>query len=319
MAQAKTRNADISETINGDKGGTGVANTGKTITLGGNLTTGGALTLTTAGSATTYLNGAGAYTTPAGGGGSPGGSDTQWQYNNAGSFGGDQDVTRDASGGSGGIRASALSLGAVNVYANMDATGGFFYVDSTTNLSAQLNSNLSLTDGNTGSITTITANYVQTGIGGSTSSGKTLVTANIGTTNVGNVGTGTDDLMTYSLPANAFSTNGKGVRITAWGTTANNANAKTLTLNFGSTIMFTRAMTVSAANRWVIEVVVFRTGSNAQKYQVTNLRDGSTSSLTPNGGTSAQTDTSAITIKCTGNATANNDIVQEGFLIEMIN
>jgi len=46
MSQAKVKNADIAEALNGANGGTGVANTGKTITLGGNLTTSGAFTTT---------------------------------------------------------------------------------------------------------------------------------------------------------------------------------------------------------------------------------------------------------------------------------
>lgn len=116
-----TWNASV---IAGQYGGTGVANTGKTITIGGNFVTSGAfsttltvtantnvtlpttgtlatlagsealtnksvngVTLTTAGSATDFLNAAGNYVA-AGGGGTPGGSDLELQYNNAGSFGG---------------------------------------------------------------------------------------------------------------------------------------------------------------------------------------------------------------------------------------
>lgn len=45
----------------GANGGTGVANTGKTITLGGNLTTDGALSLTAVGPTTNYLSGSGSY------------------------------------------------------------------------------------------------------------------------------------------------------------------------------------------------------------------------------------------------------------------
>lgn len=119
--------------VAGQYGGTGVANTGKTITLGGNFTTSGAftttltvtantsitlpttgivatlagsealtnksvngVTLVTGGSSTKYLSQDGTYTTPAGGGGgSPGGSDTQIQFNDAGSFGGDAGLLYD--------------------------------------------------------------------------------------------------------------------------------------------------------------------------------------------------------------------------------
>lgn len=46
MVQAVLRNSDIVEVINGANGGTGVANTGRTITLAGNLTLSGAFALT---------------------------------------------------------------------------------------------------------------------------------------------------------------------------------------------------------------------------------------------------------------------------------
>lgn len=146
----------------------------------------------------------------------------------------------------------------------------------------------------------------------------------VNTTVVGNVGGGTDNLMTYSLPANSLSSNGRGVRITAWGATANNGNAKTLDLLFGATVLTAQAMTTSIAGRWWIQSVVFRTGSNAQDY-TTYLRESTTTFGTTNDrskivhGTLSQTDSGAITIKCTGAATSNNDITQEGMLIEWFN
>jgi hypothetical protein len=109
--------------IAGQYGGTGVANTGKTITLGGNLTTSGAFTTTfTVGantslslpasgtvistvtnmaanpvtgtpSSSTFLRGDGTWA--AAGGGSAGGSNTQVQYNSSGSFAGSANFTFD--------------------------------------------------------------------------------------------------------------------------------------------------------------------------------------------------------------------------------
>lgn len=133
-------------------------------------------------------------------------------------------------------------------------------------------------------------------------------------TDVGNVGGGTDDLMTYSLPANTLDVNGKGIRITAWGTSANNANVKTIQLVFGSVIM-TTTVASNSVRRWWLDAVIIRTGSNAQKYCAKADGDGVDDMES---GTLTQTDTAAITIKCTGAATTTNDIVQEGMLVEAL-
>lgn len=142
--------------------------------------------------------------------------------------------------------------------------------------------------------------------------------ANVNTTAVGNVGTGTDDLITYSLPTNSLTANGKGVRITVWGTTANNSNAKTVTLNWGGQVIMTQALTISIAGTWRISALAIRTGTDTQDVfaellQLATVLDKHT--LTAG----TQDDGAAIVIKCTGTATSNNDIVQEGMLVEFLN
>ena len=137
---------------------------------------------------------------------------------------------------------------------------------------------------------------------------------------VGNVGAGEDDLMTYSLPASSFTNAGsRNVRIKAWGTTANNANAKTLKIYFGTQLMATLALTVAQAGRWVAEAVIGRTGSSTQDFfaeaREVVVATGAYLATTAVG-TGAQDDTAAITIKCTGEATADNDITQEGMLVD---
>lgn len=146
----------------------------------------------------------------------------------------------------------------------------------------------------------------------------------VNTTQVGNVGAGTDDLMTYNLPADVLGSNGKGVRIKAWGTLANNGNTKTVTLLFGSQTLITKALAGAYGEvySWEIEAVVLRTGSNTQtnftKLAYTGTVAGGTIPLTGVGNLT-QADTGAIVIKCTGAATADNDIVQTGMIIEFIN
>lgn len=146
---------------------------------------------------------------------------------------------------------------------------------------------------------------------------------NINTTAVGNVGAGPDDLMTYSLQANSLSINGKGVRVTAWGTTAANGNAKRLDFFFGSGLLAITLTTTGGSFLWRIDALIIRTGSNAQDTFLT-VTETSGASLSAgkqlqNKNTMTETDSSAIAIKCQAvTATADNDIVQEGMLIELL-
>jgi hypothetical protein len=148
-------------------------------------------------------------------------------------------------------------------------------------------------------------------------SGSVSGLLSVKSTAVGNVGGGTDDLQSYDLPANTLGVDGRVLRITAWGTTANNVNAKTVTLNFGSQTIMTQALTTSIAGTWRISAIVTRTGSNTQDIFAELLQLATiVHKQTLTAGT--QTDTAAITIKCTGAATSNDDILQEGLLVEVM-
>ena len=143
--------------------------------------------------------------------------------------------------------------------------------------------------------------------------------AAISTTAVGNVGAGEDDLITYSLPGNTLNTNGRGIQITAWGIGANNANAKTLKLYFGTAVILTTALTASQVDNWHIVAEVVRTSSNNQKVVAQLVQGGTATLVDCEEGTATQTDTGALTIKCTGTATADNDIVHDGLIVKVLN
>ncbi len=143
-------------------------------------------------------------------------------------------------------------------------------------------------------------------------------TLNVNVAAVGNVGAGTDDLITFAVPANILSANGKTIRIKAWGSTANNAAAKTLTFVVGSQTVVSTLLTASIAGMWEIEVLIVRTGSNTQDI-VARCLQGATLIFDQELTAGTQTDSAQITVKCTGNATSNNDIVQEGMVTEVIN
>lgn len=138
------------------------------------------------------------------------------------------------------------------------------------------------------------------------------------TTTVGNVGTGEDNLQTYTLPANSLENTGEAVRIKAWGSFANNGNAKTLKLYFGSENILNISLETSTSGQWEIESTFVRTGASAQKYTANFLTVGTAAGLNIENGTASETLSSSVVIKCTGEATANDDIVQEGMIIELL-
>ena len=147
-------------------------------------------------------------------------------------------------------------------------------------------------------------------------------------TAVGNVGTGEDDLITYSLPANSLASNGQTLRVHAWGTLAGNANAKTLKFYLGSTTGFSTTLvpfattTALITGQWMLEALIVRTGNSTQSLVVrfTQLSGGTADIrdivMDRNIVSATETDTAAITVKCTGQATNDNDIVQSGMVVE---
>lgn len=143
-----------------------------------------------------------------------------------------------------------------------------------------------------------------------------ILTVNL--TAVGNVTTGEDDLMTYALPASILSANGMGVRVTAWGITANNANTKTVKAFFGATAVLTQALTASIAGSWHIQGVTFRTGVDTQDNSYA-LNQGATDIAHAEFTATTIDDGAAITIKLTGESNVStDDIIQEGLMIELI-
>jgi hypothetical protein len=161
-------------------------------------------------------------------------------------------------------------------------------------------------------------------LGTGSGTGTLVGIASVQTTQVGNVGSGTDDLMSYTLPANSLSANGKAVRITAWGTTSGTGNSKNLLFKFGGSTIANIVLDTSVINSWRIEIVAIRTGSNAQKYNIRSYYNtGSYASSEQRGnnvnGSLTETDSGTIALKFQAIGTADDDIVQHGMLVEFLN
>ncbi len=149
---------------------------------------------------------------------------------------------------------------------------------------------------------------------------QAVVRLSTNTTTVGNVGTGEDDLMTYSLAAGVLDANGKGVRITCGGRFRDIAEARTLKLYFGGTVVFQIGFSDPGANySWRLVAEVVRTGAATQVSFATfigsqagnNSGDESTRRATP-----GETLSGAVTIKVTGESSSSDNIQQDLMIIE---
>lgn len=138
------------------------------------------------------------------------------------------------------------------------------------------------------------------------------------TAEIGNIGGGEDPLMSFSLPAGTFNRVGCALRITVFGTTAANANVKTLKLYFGSTVILTVGPTAANDQHWIQEYVVVSSVIANRQYWTLLISTWNGALLVPFRGEASQTTSGAILIKCTGEGVATGDIIQRGMLVELL-
>lgn len=138
------------------------------------------------------------------------------------------------------------------------------------------------------------------------------LTLDVNTTPVGNVGSGEDNLITYSVPGNTLDTNGQYVHFIMGGTFAASVNNKRIRIKFGSTTLFdTGALAITSAGDWNIEGYIIRTGSATQKC-IVEFNSNETALTGGADYVDATEDlTTSLTLKATGEATDDNDVVQK--------
>jgi hypothetical protein len=136
--------------------------------------------------------------------------------------------------------------------------------------------------------------------------------------------TNEDTLHTYTLPANSLAVNGQSVRVTMWGTFANNAHNKTVRVYFGATAFaFPATALAVAAHTWTVDMVVTRLTATTQaakaRYQDTS---GVSEVVAVNLVASpAETLSGNIVIRNTGQITATptaGDIIATATVVELM-
>ena len=139
---------------------------------------------------------------------------------------------------------------------------------------------------------------------------------NSNSTAVGNVGGGTDDLMTYTLPANVLNITNDSIHIVAGGTFAANANSKRLICLFGSSNIIDSTALVLNGGSWHLDAWVIRTGASSEKAIATLQSSNSLLVSTTTYSSLSESLTTTRTIKCTAAATSDNDITEELSVVE---
>lgn len=208
-------------------------------------------------------------------------------------------------------------------------TGGNIFAAASGNNAIALSTNGARIDLGSGSQDHFSSNGTTTNF-----AGPVAVTAGTGTdlpnvggmlasnvTSVGNVGTGEDILHLYTLPANSLIVTGRGIRHRAHGTFANNANAKTVNAYFGATATSTFPLPVNIAGTWTLTVDTLRVSSSSQRsiafFLYTDNADAAAGSKVTYTQPTAN-EASTISIRATGTATADNDIVQVLSTVEFL-
>lgn len=135
---------------------------------------------------------------------------------------------------------------------------------------------------------------------------------------VGNVGTGEDDLITYSMPGNTLTTNEDRLEFKASYTLAANTNSKTITLYFGTTSVVLPANTSGAGGTVVITGEIIRTSSSTVEIVGMAMYQNGTTAYPIVSSGSTLDFTSTLVLKTTGTATSDNDILNKSLTVTKI-
>ena len=158
---------------------------------------------------------------------------------------------------------------------------------------------------------TLTAGAIQVPAGAAASQQATIGGAILQSfADVGNTDAGEDDLHSFSIPASTLGTNGDTLHFVAVFNLAVNGNAKQIKAKFGGTTLLATGSAAYGGD-WLFEGWIVRTGAATQR-AFCKLNSGDSLLLAlADYTTPAETLSSAVTFKFTGEAVATNDIVQK--------
>lgn len=154
-------------------------------------------------------------------------------------------------------------------------------------------------------------------VGASTATAPVNGTVCKSSTSAATTGTTLQTLASCTLPANALSLNGMGLKVKAWGITAANANNKTLALAFGASTCATLTGAVNNGSI-VVETTILRVSATLQECGGSGLSStggGMTTRAAP-----AETLANAIILAAQATTpTASGDFTFKGLTVEVLN
>lgn len=145
---------------------------------------------------------------------------------------------------------------------------------------------------------------------------KKAASISTNTSDVGNVGTGEDNLMTYSIPAGKLANDGDYLEFTMTLIFAANVNAKEVKLYYGATNFYASTAQIQNGGSMEIKGTIIRTGATSQRITFSQVNNTTLFPDYADYTTASETLANAITLKATGEATSNNDIVQKILLVK---
>jgi len=157
-------------------------------------------------------------------------------------------------------------------------------------------------------------------VGSGGAKGEISSVLHVNTTTAGTAAnTDETDLWSYTLPGGTLSQDGRGVRVTVFGSVGANVNAKTMRLYFGGTLLAS-GVNSQSGTIWRFQADVIRTSASAQVANAI-LFVGELSAMDNALSAPSETISGAVTIRMSGqNGTAAaNDIVFRGAIVEALN
>lgn len=127
------------------------------------------------------------------------------------------------------------------------------------------------------------------------------------------------DAITYSMPANTFNTDGKIIRVTAFGTFGANVNTHDFRIIFGSTAIITALNKAGSGSTWELTADIFRTGVGTQKFLGHGMWGGNDLPVIYSAGSEDETTQLDIKIAVKNDVATAGDVVVEGMTVELLN